>query len=140
MRAALPLAALIFLAGCTSLFTTADRPESLDPVPVDASPYVAYDEALALAFDRGWNILYTSEEERIIELDRIDSGFLQSSRVRRLDILVRERGGQSYIHARYHSFTRDNPDAISVEREDRRTAQDFVDELVNRLTETAEQR
>lgn len=140
MRAALPIAALILLSGCTSLFTTADRPEALDPAPVDVSPYVAYDEALALAFDQGWNILYTSEEERIIELDRIDSGFLQSSRVRRLDILVRERGGQSYIHARYHSFTRDNPDAISVEREDRRTAQDFVDELVNRLTETAEQR
>lgn len=138
MRAALLIAALILFSGCASLFSTADRPESLDPVPVEAPPYRVYDEALALAFDRGWNILYTSEEERLIELDRLERGFLQTPRVQRLDILVRESGGRSYIHARYHSFTRDNPDAIAVEGDDRAMARAFVDDLVERLTERAE--
>lgn len=147
MRDALPvrfLPALFFalvLTGCASLSPTQERPEALDPVPVDAPPQRAYEEALTMAFDRGYNIVYANGEERLIELDVLDRHFIMPDRVRRIDLFVRSGpAGQTYIHARYHSFESGDPHDIAVQEEDREATRRLVDALVARLEERAHHR
>lgn len=124
---------LFLLAGCAALGEMRERPEALEPVPVDASPRRTYDEALTVAFDRGYNIAYANDEERLLELDALDRRLVFADRVRRLDLFVRERQGQTYVHARVHSFESNDPNDIEVRDEDREAARRFVDALAARL-------
>lgn len=130
----LPLALSLFLlVGCASLGEMRERPEALEPVPVEAPPRRAYDEALTMAFDRGYNIAYANDEERLIELDALDRRLVFPDRVRRIDLFVRERQGQTYVHARVHSFESGDPNDIDVRDEDREAARRLIDALVARL-------
>ncbi len=130
----LPLAVLLLLLpACSALDLTSERPQSLEPLPVSAAPGSAYDAVLTLAFDQGWRIGYANPDARLIELDRIDRVFLVSHRVRRLDALIRERDGQTYVHVRYHSFPDDDPADIDVKDEDRAIAERFARDLRQRL-------
>ena len=138
----LPLAlSLLFLAtGCAVLGGMRERPEALEPVPVDASPRRTYDEALTVAFDRGYNIAYANDEERLIELDALDRRLFFADRIRRIDLFVRERRGQTYIHARLHSFESGDPNDIDVREEDREAARRLLDALAARLDGCAPRR
>lgn len=135
-RAVPPLLTLVLLStGCASLYETADHPAAIDPVPIEAPPQRVYEAAVALAFDRGYRIRFTSEENWLIELERLDRALFGPPTVRRLDLLVRERGGQTYLHARYYSFEPPDPAAIEIEDEDRRMAHAFVEALRERLAD-----
>lgn len=137
----LPALLLIFaFSGCTA-FTRVEKPASLDPVEVAAPAARVYDEALALAFDRGYQIVYASEEEGLIEMDVfVDKAFLSDffnpDLVRRLGVLVREGEGPTRVHARYHSFHASGGGA-RVRDGDREAAEVFVDALQQRLAAQA---
>ncbi len=126
--------ALFFLAGCASLLSSADQPESLEPFQVPAPVEAVYDEALALGFDRGYHIAYAVEDEGLLEMERLDRRFPYPAKVRRLDLLVRRVQGETVVHARYHSFDPDDPADIEVADEDREAAQAFVEALQKRLS------
>lgn len=129
------LAACALLAtGCSTVLSTTERPESLEPVAVDASPQRAYDEALTMAFDQGYRIAYASEEERLIELEALDRRILLPDHVHRIDLFFpRAEDGRTFVHARYHSFETGDPSDIDVRESDREEAQKLVDALVERL-------
>lgn len=134
-------AALLFAisaTGCAALFSSVDQPEALDPFHVTAPAEVVYDEALALAFDRGYHIAYAAEDEGLLEMERLDRRFPLPTAVRRLDLLVRETDEGALVHARYHSFSPGDPDDLDVTDEDRKTARAFVQALRERLSGYAE--
>ena len=132
------LLCLLFLgAGCATLFSTNEKPQSLEPATLDAAPDRVYNRALALAFDGGWNIVYSSGEERLIELDRVERRFLRETRVRRLDVLVQPAGTearpQSRVRIRYHSFALSDPARLGVQEADRAEAEAFLAALQRRV-------
>ena len=137
MRHPVLLCLLFLVAGCATLFPANEEPQSLEPVALDAAPDRVYDRALALAFDGGWNITYSSNEERIIELDRVERRFLRETRVQRLDVLIQDAGGgtlpQSRVRLRYHSFALGDPARLSVQEADREEAEAFAEALQKRV-------
>lgn len=128
--------AFLLTAGCATvrdLGETRERPASLEPATVEAAPGRAYDEALTLAFDRGYQILYSDDEDFLIELEALERRLFGSDRVRRIDLLVRSERGATRIHVRVHSFAPDDPGDIEVRDEDRQAARELLDRLVARL-------
>lgn len=135
----LAAAVSLFLAGCatTSPFASAERPEVLDPFRLDRTPDATYQAAMALAFDRGYNIAYSVREEGLIEMDRADERFLLETRVRRLDVLIQPLDtlgrAQSLVRVRYQSFPVDDPARTAVQDADREAAIAFAEGLRQRI-------
>lgn len=135
----LVLTTCLLIAGCATTlpFTANERPESLDPFRLDLPPVEAYERAMALAFDRGFNIAYSARAEGLIEMDRLDRRFLRETRVRRLDVLIQPADtlaeDQSLVRIRYQSFPPENPAHIGVQDEDREAAEAFAQALRQRV-------
>jgi hypothetical protein len=136
-RFALLALAVVLAGGCAALGDlrrARERPASLEPVAVKAVPQRAYETALTLAFDRGYQILYSDDDDYLIELEALDQRFIFSDRARRIDLFVRSgHEGETRIHARVHSFATDDPGDIEVRDEDRQVARKLLRQLVAEL-------
>ena len=129
---------MILLAGCSAIQESALRsitPGLLDPVTFQEEAAVVYDEVFLLAFERGYQIIYASREEMMLEIDLPTKNpqLFGTDWVHRVAVLVRDRDGHSILHTRYHSYDPEDGNLRVVEG-DREVAEAFLAALVQRLT------
>ena len=135
---------LVFLlAGCVSAKpepSQSQRPVLLDTVVFLETPSHVYDEAYTLAFEHGFQIAYSSPEERmlVMELPSPDAIFkVGPDWIQRVEIFVREREARGVLYLRYYSYDPDDGDVRVVE-DDREVAASFLSALRRRLMPPSE--
>ena len=128
---------VVVMAGCS---VTKPRPARsivsgvLEAVFFEEEAAVVYDAAFTLAFSRGYQINYASQEEAMIEVDLpTQAGLLGTDWVHRVAVLVRTQDGRSVVYTRYHSYDPEKGTLRAVEA-DRWVAEAFLEALSQRLT------
>ena len=130
---------LVFLlAGCTA--TRPDpvqlqRPVLLDKVDFRTNPGFVYDEAYTLAFEQGFQIVYSSQQERmlVMELPSADALFkIGKDWIQRVEIFVRDDNASGICYVRYYSYDPEDGN-IRVVEADRAVAEAFLAVMKQRL-------
>lgn len=134
---------VVFLAGCGAVESATTpppthRPGLLDTVTFNEAAWIVYDEAFTVAFQQGYQIVYSSRDELLLEFELPSpSRILGTEWVHRLGILVREHDGLALLYTRYQSIDPDDG-SMRVSPGDREIAEAFLETLKQRLTISSE--
>ena len=131
----------VVAAGCSAIQQSELRsmtPSLLPTASFEEAAAAVYDEVFLLAFERGYQIIYASREELLVEIDlpTKNTNLLGTDWVHRVAMLVRDKAGKSMVHTRYHSYDPEDGN-LRVVSEDREVALAFFTALTERLTPVA---